>query len=82
MRHVFAKLLEGTQARALGTSLAATAILVPLTIPQKAEAQRGSTSDKMSSEQAREENAYAIGLQAYLWGYPLHEYSRTTPKGI
>ena len=25
---------------------------------------------KMSVEQAREENAYAVGLQAYLWGYP------------
>ena len=29
----------------------------------------------MSIDQAREENAYAIGLQAYLWGFPLHDYS-------
>jgi hypothetical protein len=27
----------------------------------------------MSAEQAREENAYAVGLQAYLWAYPLHD---------
>ncbi|TIL60560.1 MAG: DUF1254 domain-containing protein [Mesorhizobium sp.] len=36
----------------------------------------------LSADQAREENAYAIGLQAYLWGYPLHYYSRSTPKSV
>jgi hypothetical protein len=36
----------------------------------------------MSIDQAREENAYAIGLQAYLWGFPLYDYSRTEPKSI
>jgi hypothetical protein len=36
----------------------------------------------MSADQAREENAYAIGVQAYLWGFPLHEYGRTEPKAI
>ena len=36
----------------------------------------------MSAEQAREENAYAVGLQAYLWGFPLHYYSRSTPKSV
>jgi hypothetical protein len=36
--------------------------------------------DTMPAEKAREENAYAIGLQAYLWGFQLHEYNRTTPK--
>ena len=37
---------------------------------------------KMSADQAREENAYAVGLQAYLWGFPLHYYSRSTPKSV
>lgn len=37
---------------------------------------------KMSAEQAREENAYAVGLQAYLWGFPLHYYSRSSPKSV
>jgi hypothetical protein len=36
----------------------------------------------MTADQAREENAYAIGLQAFLWGYPLHYYSRSTPRSI
>lgn len=38
--------------------------------------------DRLTPDQAIEENAYALGLQAYLWGYPLREYSQTTPKGI
>ena len=41
-----------------------------------------SQATTMPAEKAREENAYAIGLQAYLWGYPLHYYSRTEPKSI
>jgi hypothetical protein len=36
----------------------------------------------MTAEQAREENAYAVGLQAYLWGFPLRYYSRTIPKSV
>lgn len=36
----------------------------------------------ISAEQAREENAYAVGLQAYLWGFPLHYYSRSSPKSV
>ncbi|WP_246648046.1 MULTISPECIES: DUF1254 domain-containing protein [Rhizobium] len=39
-------------------------------------------STPMSSEQAQEETAYAIGLQAYLWGYPLREYNRTDPNVV
>jgi hypothetical protein len=68
--------------RTFAANIAAIAILVGLLLPQEAGAQGASTSDKMPSEQAREENAYAIGLQAYLWGFPLHYYSRTTPKAI
>jgi hypothetical protein len=62
-------------------AFATTILLVALSVPHGASAQ-GRSSEKMSPEQAREENAYAIGLQAYLWGFPLHEYSRTTPKAI
>jgi hypothetical protein len=36
----------------------------------------------MSIDQAREENAYAIGLQAYLWGYPLRYYALNSPKAV
>ncbi|MDW9830370.1 DUF1214 domain-containing protein [Sinorhizobium meliloti] len=36
----------------------------------------------MSPDQSREEIAYAVGLQAYLWGFPLHYYSRSTPKSV
>jgi hypothetical protein len=37
---------------------------------------------KMSTYQAREENAYTLGVQAYLWGVPLLEYGHTTPKTL
>jgi hypothetical protein len=36
----------------------------------------------MSIDQAREENAYAIVLQAYLWGYPLRYYALNNPKAV
>ena len=36
----------------------------------------------ISIDQAREENAYAIGLQAYLWGYPLRYYALNSPKAV
>ena len=36
----------------------------------------------LAPEQAREENAYAIGLQAYLWGYPLRYYALNSPKAV
>ncbi len=36
----------------------------------------------MSAEQAREETAYAAGVQAYLWGLPLYEYGRATPQSL
>ena len=31
----------------------------------------------MTAEQAREENAYALGVQAYLWGFPLTFFATT-----
>jgi hypothetical protein len=63
-------------------SQSVVAALSLLVSPHAAPAQSASSPAQMSTEKAREENAYAIGLQAYLWGYPLHEYSRTTPKSI
>ena len=38
--------------------------------------------DKMTSDQAREEYAYALGVQAYLWGYPLRYYALTLPESV
>lgn len=66
----------------LVASLAATATFLALSSPQSVAAQTAPSLDKMSAEQTREENAYAIGLQAYLWGFPLHYYSRSTPKSV
>ncbi len=37
---------------------------------------------KLTAEQTREEAAYALGMQAFLWGYPLHFHGRTTPEAI
>jgi len=34
----------------------------------------------LSAEQAREENAYVLGVQAYLWGYPLYHYDVSGEK--
>ena len=36
----------------------------------------------MSAEQAREEAAYTLGVQAYLWGVPLVEYGKTEIEGL
>jgi hypothetical protein len=53
------------------------------TLAQAAGAQTVSAGvETMSIEQAREENAYAVGLQAYLWGFPLQYYSKSTPKSV
>jgi hypothetical protein len=62
------------------TCLAAAVLLVPV-LSQATPAEE-SASNKLSGDQAREENAYAIGLQAYLWGFPLAEYTRTEPKAV
>src|SRR3954447_3433321 len=37
---------------------------------------------KLSPEQAREEYAYALGVQAYLWGYPLRFYGGIVPGAL
>jgi hypothetical protein len=57
-------------------------LLAVLVFPEWAGAQSAAPASAMSAEQAREENAYAVGLQAYLWGFPLHYYSRSTPKSV
>src|ERR1700712_3727446 len=73
--------LSGRQKMKLGIiAFAVASALVVLEASQSANAQGIPAS--MSAEQAREANAYAIGLQAYLWGFPLHYYGRTTPKTI
>jgi len=36
----------------------------------------------LSAEQAREENAYTLGVQAWLWGYPLYFYDVNGPKSL
>ena len=36
----------------------------------------------MTAEQAGEENAYAIGLEAFLWGYPLRFYGTILPGAL
>lgn len=36
----------------------------------------------MQADQATEENAYTLGVQAYLWGYPLYHYGVNTPKSV
>ena len=58
-------------------SLALVFVLASSTFAQGAQPQRPDTS--LSSEQAREENAYAVGLQAYLWGFPLQFYGKLMP---
>ena len=50
--------------------------------PQLASAQHAGAAAAMTPEQAREENAYAVGLQAYLWGYPLRYYALHSPKAV
>ena len=58
-------------------SLALVFILGSSTFAQGAQPQR--PDDSLSSEQAREEDAYAVGLQAYLWGFPLQFYGKLMP---
>ena len=62
------------------TTLIAITMSLAAIIPS--HAQDKSTVAIMTAEQSREENAYAVGLQAYLWGYPLRYYGRSTPKSV
>jgi hypothetical protein len=39
-------------------------------------------TDRPAGAVAREENAYTLGVQALLWGYPLVCYARTTEAGV
>ena len=63
----------------------ATALVIALVqqIPQVSAAESNTTSPpRMLADQAREENAYAVGLQAYLWGFPLWYYGKTIPEAL
>ena len=44
-------------------------------------AARAQSSGKMTPEQAKEENAYTLGVQAYLWGFPLYFYEIANAEG-
>jgi hypothetical protein len=42
----------------------------------------GQNGDMMSPDKAREENAYTLGVQAYLWGFPLYFYRTANAEGL
>jgi hypothetical protein len=46
-----------------------------------ASSAKAAGNEKLSSEQAREEQAYATGIQALVWGRPLIEYNKTIYAG-
>lgn len=46
------------------------------------EATTKKAAGTMSAEQAREEAAYTLGVQAYLWGVPITEYAKTGVSGL
>jgi hypothetical protein len=63
----------------------ATALVISLVqqSPRVLAAESDTTpAPRMSADQAREENAYAVGLQAYLWGFPLWYYGETMPESL
>jgi hypothetical protein len=62
----------------IGNALTLIAISLMSFIP----AQAAPAANAMTAEQAIEENAYAVGLQAYLWGFPLRYYAQTTPESV
>jgi hypothetical protein len=47
-----------------------------------AHAQTAASVNTMTPEQAEEESAYAIGLQAYLWGFPLRYNGHAGAEGV
>ncbi|WP_338580911.1 DUF1214 domain-containing protein [Pseudomonas sp. MAG733B] len=64
-------------ALAIGLSLS---LLLPL--PAQSASNDAPATSILSAEQAREENAYTLGVQAYLWGFPLYFYDVTGPKSL
>lgn len=68
--------------KAVLASLAAALTLSLPALVQTAYAQTTAPAAKMSAEQAREENAYAVGLQGYLWGFPLRYYGSVVPETL
>src|SRR5580693_3122030 len=54
-------------------------VLTWATLPVWAQQQ---TPEPLTPEQAREEYAYTIGVQAYVYGYPLIEMYRIRFKGV
>ena len=68
--------------RKLVAPFVAVLLLAAPFLSQAVRAQTAPSGTALSADQAREENAYAVGLQAYLWGYPLREYGMTEPKSV
>jgi hypothetical protein len=69
--------------RAIVVSLTAALALTLPVLVQIAHTQNAAlASGTMSANQAREENAYAVGLQAYLWGFPIRYYGEVMPKAL
>lgn len=64
----------------------ALAISVGLALALPLQAQSATSepqaASSLSAEQAREETAYTLGVQAYLWGYPLYYYDVSAPKSL
>ena len=64
----------------------ALAISVGLTLLLPLHAQSANSdpqaASSLSTEQAREETAYTLGVQAYLWGYPLYYYDVSAAKSL
>jgi hypothetical protein len=61
-------------------SLALAFMLASSTFAQSAPPPR--PDDSLSSDQAREETAYTLGVQAYLWGIPLVDNYETNQAGL
>ncbi|WP_218196435.1 MULTISPECIES: DUF1254 domain-containing protein [unclassified Pseudomonas] len=56
------------------------ALLLPL--HAQSASSESQTPPSLTATQAREENAYTLGVQAYLWGYPLYYYDASAAKSL
>lgn len=65
--------------RSINIAALGLVLLSAATMPAVAQAP---IAERYTADQAREENAYAVGLQAYLWGFPLQYYGQTVPDTI